>query len=361
MEIEIPRVQRSFTNYVNNLSPIRFAASDDGSIRQACYSVDGIPIVPTSRLYEIPSAMAENYGLELVSSPYPVDVWRKQAKKLSDVIGIIPPYGNSSIHVHMDIGNKPWKFIQELCGWFYALESVWYRLSGLGIRHRGEANSYKYMRPLSCPIHWVDEDAEPDDDDDDDNNRLSTRRRRERSGEYVPVINTLGLLNAKNASQFFAAYGRLDQRWGNIDHYCPQRLHGINIVSAMRQGTAELRIFNGVYRHLPTIIDICDKFYSLAERESFRMIDKPYVLGVNPDDDMAKMILFDLLQLEQSKELKDIWEATKWCKPPAVRNLIHHYRGWPKPEDTMVRQICTIGGAGSSDSGHDSFVPFVRR
>lgn len=347
IEIELQGISAKLASSVNALTPIQFDVGDDGSIRGDCAVIDGVPIVLPRRVHKLAGLTYDTIGLELISRPYRTSMWKEYAPSIGRFLNNIPTQGNSSIHVHMDIANTDWKIIQEMCGWFLKLENVLYRLSSLGMRyHRGEDNSYRYMRPLSCPIHWSSRDRNEDDS--------------ERDSSSTPVIRTRVLLDAPNASKFFSAWGRLDMRWGNTEHYCPQRLHGLNLVPVSKQGTIELRIFNGAYGFLPEVIEICSAFYQLAHTVSYKDYNYSGPLGSSAADTKVQDILYNVLGLKDTKRLKRMWDKAEWCEAPEDQDLLHHYRYSKLSDRAAIQTIVTIGSPiYTMDNGGD-FIPYWR-
>lgn len=348
IEIEIPKVGQEFLSYIQELNlNAEYSVHDDGSIRGPCYTVDGIPFVGLrSRSVSIENYIREArpIGLELVSNPVHIEPAIYDAKKLAKALRRVPPTGNASIHIHMDIAGLPYKTINNMVAWFYLLEAIMYRVSALGIRHRGEHTDYMYMRPLSAPINWVIGGDDDDNDSNDDDDEESESGQQSASiGSVEPILNINRVIAAPNASQFAFEWGRLDRYWGEGNRYIPHRLHGLNVVPVQRQGTIELRIFNGVYRYLPECIMLARDWYNLALTRSYKEAPPElfYPLGFDGvvSEDVWNFIGF-------SSDVRKVFDRSEWPKPPINRRLVHHYdrRIWMR-HDQFTRPIELFNGS----------------
>lgn len=300
MEIEIPYVSNHLES---SLEFLAHNLHDDGSLRFTNYFVDDLPIVTRNQelLVHRSGFGAQGMGLEIVTSVYEADELLPILIRLRDLIQHIPTHPRASVHIHMDVTEKPWIFVKSLCLCFYHLEAVLYRLSACGEKHRGELSfngeyqDHKYARPLSAPI--------------------ATQFR----GRTKPLIDMKHLVGSKTATEFLASWGRLDITSG---HYIAQRLHGINICPVVYQGSVELRIFNGCYRFLPEMLLIAQTLYDLAGKGD--PLDMPLLLG-GEYDVTAK----DVCEIFNA-DLTSMW-GKHWLRPIQDRNKLSHYR-----ENTLV-------------------------
>ena len=315
-------MSQEFMQYIQNLNlTTEYSLHDDGSIRGPCYTVDGIPFVGLkSRSTRVENYMREArpIGLELVSNPVHIEPAIRDAQILADALRAIPASGNASIHIHIDVAGVPYSKIRNMFAWFYLLEAVMYRISSLGIRHRGETNDYMYMRPLSMPINWVVRSDNDDDDDDEDEDNSERRR----NGYIEPLLNINRVLAAPTASHFAFEWGRLDHYWGEGDRYIPHRLHGINPVPIQRQGTVELRIFNGVYRYLPECIMLARDWYELSMNVPYSSSPPELFFPLGYDGEISDEI-WDFIGF--SSGVRKVFDRSRWCSAPRNLNLVHHY------------------------------------
>lgn len=305
LEIELPHVSTNIQNFLRRVTQCRFEIHDDGSIRNNNLAVDGVLILPmiVNGRSIVPSGTSpvDRYGLELVTSPYDAPQMLQYAHEFAEVLCKVNDTSRASIHAHTGQRNKSWRKVQRMCKWFYHLEAPLYRLSGLNRKHRGtqphngEEQDYNYCRPLSNSI-GLD---------------FGSRR------NHLPLIDIQKLFAANTASDFLAAWGRLDIYWNNLQHWCPHRLHGINIVPMMTQGTVEYRIFNGVYKYLPDVVGIVDALDTLAEQGDPDF--EPMLLGSEPNftaEDMTRLLNWDV---------RHLW-GWSWPRGCNVVALPSHYR-----------------------------------
>lgn len=316
LELEIPRVSSDVMPFITALDTgFGFVVHDDGSIRQPCYTVDNIPFVGLSKARGADQSrlMRETrpIGLELVSCPIEIDRAVSESARIANALKHITPSGNASIHVHVDVGNLSYLVINNIIGWFARLEAILYRISSLGIPHRGMQNDYMYIRPLSAPIAWWSQRGRGDDDDDDE----------ERDSDLEPIFNISNVLSADTATKMAYEWGRLDYFWseGN-SRYIPHRLHGLNPVPIMRQGTIEFRIFNGVYGHLSEALMMVRDFWRLAMTHSYTEFAYSFPLGYNRNvpDDVWHMIGF-------SDPVRKMFDRSSWPRGVENAELGHHY------------------------------------
>lgn len=354
VELEISNVSRKFLRatldnpLVSDRVP-QFSIGDDGSLRSQTFTLGGVGIQPmsskkTNRLLPTGSMPAEVVGSELISVPTHYEDWLESAPLIAKLFGHLTVSPRSSIHTHTDFNGQPWRRVQNYISWFYHLEAPLYRLARMGqpqhrgvLHYDGAPNDHRYARPLSNPIGMA----------------------AFRKSSYVPCINIDGVLNASSFSEMIANWGRLDLYWRQLGHYSAHRLHGLNIVSLVRHGTLELRLFNGCLRYFPQAVRITHGLYKLSEQPVPKGFD-PMPLGSKP-----KFTLSDIAQLldMSSDELRPLWRVDgpyEWVDGPAVRALPHHYSNdstvWYNidsyyPVNYVNNQL------GRRDSGFDDFIP----
>lgn len=329
IEIEIPGVPPDgITEHVNRVSGLEFQYSDDGSVRGDVQTIDNIPILALGKKKHLPNGYRSGraYGLELVSRPYSWAMWKERSPIVGEVLSRIPNdlAMNASIHVHIDTANLPWTFVRNLVKWYYKLEALVYRISALGMVHRGVYNDYKFTRPLSAPICWYDD------------------------GTLMPIMNIGDVMAAKSASQLMKSWGRLDLSWGEIPHYCPQRLHVLNLVPLQTLGTTEVRAYNGEYRYLPFIIDFSFSMFNLAMEQDADDYPHTHLLGDAPE--LSEQHYSNLLQLDFGK----IFRITKWQRGIDDVLRSHHYNAYHTPSlDSRMKRISTMSRHGERDSDDD--------
>lgn len=319
LEVEFRGVDRdALRSTMRKLNGNRFSIDlhDDGSIRFPSYRIADVPLLAhhiRGRALLPPGAeQMSAYGPEVVTGV----LTRQQAIDcsyfLSDLLYKVPETETASIHVHTS-GFQDWKHIHNLLLWFYYLEAPLYRLAGLGKSHRGEKNDYKFCRPLS--------------------NSIALRKGRE---GYVPLIDIGKLITARNFTELLYSWGRMDFYWHEgIGHYCPHRLHGINIVPLPRIGTVELRIFNGVYRYIADALRISLALYDQAKLGPPPDTMIPMVLGEQPNFTLAQMN--EILGFDVSPA---IW-GKRWPSGAMNDELLSHYSSYNDaiPNDILMRSV----------------------
>lgn len=253
VEIEIQDLSRHGLPGLDNI--VRHSVHDDGSIRSPTYQVAGIGVIPQKDERGEPilcnfMTQERDFGLEVVTQPYTFGEFYSIADKVAAFFGHVPQTPRTSIHIHVDVGGAPWTYIKNVILWARQLEAPLYRIAAGGGIHRGERsykgkiNDHRYARPFSAPIaaEWGDE------------------------GELRPLIDWDALATSRTASEFLRSWGRLDMAWNEgLTHYCPHRLHMLNLASVMRQGTLEWRLFDGIYRHLPLFLRVVYGVHELAQ------------------------------------------------------------------------------------------------
>lgn len=339
LECEIPHITAATASLVNWC---RVEIHDDGSVRNDNYTIDGVAVLPMHRhehlVYPSGAVVTDRFGAEIVTKPYDYHELHQHAATLASLFGHVPTTPRASIHVHVDVIDRPWTYVQNLVRWFLVLEAPLFRISALGEQHRGvqwfsdpqhrERGRYQqdhnYARPLTNSVG------------------VAHGRRR------VPLIDAAGLLSATTASDFVAAWGRMDLYWGELQRYCPHRLHALNLVPLLTHHTVEWRLFNGRYRYLPKVLEVIRAMHVLAERPvPYDFIAMP--LGSQPSwtaDEMSELLQMDV---------RDVW-GHGWVPGCRVTAASHHYRGdlpMPSRDELSVRRIWN--NAGQDDDGSASF------
>lgn len=339
LECEIPHITARTASLVDWC---RVDIHDDGSIRNENYTIDDVAILPMRRrnqlIYPSGVMLTDRFGAEIVTQPYEYEELRAHAVSLASMFGHVPTTPRSSIHVHVDVIDKPWTYVQNLMKWFVALEAPLYRLSALGEEHRGVQwfedpqhrdrglvqQDHNYARPLTNSIG------------------ISNGRRN------VPLIDIAKLLTADTASSFVSAWGRLDLYWGGLPHYCPHRLHAINIVPLLKHHTIEWRMFNGRYRFIPKVLDIVHAMHKLAERPF------PDAFPVMPLGSKPKFTATEMSVL-LGVDVYDVW-GSAWVPGCREYALASHYRGDFQASPLNIFRVADIwNNARVLDEGRSDF------
>lgn len=327
-------------------TPILYSIHDDGSTRETTYrlAVDGEVLAIAPHVIHrggrehiiLPYGVTngDSIGLEMVTRPHTYNVLREHLPGLSEFLAPVPQTPRTSIHVHVDIAYVPWVAVRNVLKWAHALEAVLYRLSCGGMMHRGERDykgrytDHMFARPLSNPIGAVWGTV----------------------GSNKPLILWDRLMAAKTASEFTAYWGRADMYFSgyqNLPHYVGHRLHMINLVSALRYGTLEWRLFDALYDRINLIVDVVVAIHRLGYSE--RQPDfEPMPLGSEPDvDHLWVSRLLDM-------DVEPLW-GKRWPKGCQVDARDPHYGRISIPTLTQT-EILTM----RHDSG-DDYVPLARR
>jgi len=279
---------------------------DDGSIRRYNYAINDTPVIPISvngrDFFPVGAERIDHYGPEIVTRPYDKHGILELAGELGEALCKIPENSRASIHVHVS-GFKTWEHIQRLIWFMYTFEAPMFRISALGGRHRGELsydgnpNDYRYCRPLSNPIHIVTRDGM----------------------KRVPLINIDGILDATSFGEMLKYWGRLDYFWneGGLQHYCPHRLHCINIAPLLRHQTVEFRLFNGVPKYLQDVLALVIRIYELTEDWNYSR--EPMLLGTTPD-----FTANEFSEILGGMDITHLW-GNYWPKGVVDTRLLSHY------------------------------------
>ncbi len=321
---------------------LEFTTHDDGSVRGPTYTAGHLSVFPQHNELGRPILSAgmqagPRYGLELVTRPYEYYEFLPLMDKAALVLSHLPQTSRTSVHIHVDVAGEPWTYVRNVLLWAHALEAILFRLScGGGIHrgsreHEGTPNDHRYARPLSSPIaiDW--------------------------EGTTKPLIVWNKLAKATTASEFVAAWGRLDLYWNaGLAHYCPHRLHMLNLASVMRQGTLEWRLFDGLYEHLGSFARTVYAVHRLASEGE---PDFSYVLGCDaagPAVDhqwVSRLLDFDC---------EPMW-GSNWQTACANKLLRSHYNDAPSLPAFASRGVQTINNKRIVDSGSSDFALFTRR
>lgn len=334
-EIEVAKLGREAT--AGLISWLKFDTHDDGSLREQTFSVGDIAVYPQIDEKGAPIVslgMSQNqraFGLEIVTNPYPYIDMIPIATKLAMYLRHIPQNPRTSIHLHVDADRMTWREAQSLLIWAHALEAVIYRIACAGQQHRGcrayrgDLNDHKFARPLSAPIgsEWS-------------------------NGMIAPLIAWDQIKNAKSASEFVAAWGRLDLYWGHgMEHYMPHRLHMINLAAILRTGTIEWRVFDGIYEFIPQFVQFVYAVHSLADK--LQPPDFEFTLGTTPGVD-ARWVS-NLLDMD----VEPLW-GSNWQAGCSRLNPMAHYPNRPVLATVDYKRIRPI----QYDDGSDKAPLFIR-
>jgi len=347
LEVEIPGITRAAAEAARDFG--RMDIHNDGSLRIPTYAIKEsgqcvLPMKNKAASFIIPSGCAPidmggrgGFGAEIVTSPYPYRDMLGIAKKIGEYFGHIPTHPRASIHVHVDVGNRPWRYVQNVIRWFVHLEAPLYRIAAFNERHRGElafegeANNHRYARPITNSIYMYN---------------------RDKNDELVASINVADLLEAKTASSMLKAWGRMDRLWRGADSkYIPHRLHGLNITPIQYQGTLEWRIFNGSYRHTALIIELVNAIHEIALKSTPDF--KPMYLGGKYE--FSAKDFYNIVGVDVSH----VW-GKKWGNPCTPQ--VGHYNQRNENYFRLSERVFTVtNNNGSDDNSKDDFVLYRRR
>jgi hypothetical protein len=328
---------------------------DDRSVRGDTFVADGVPIVPMVRnrkgydRYIVPSGVGPSraVGLESITKPMSEAEAYEFAEYVSIMFGHVPQTARSSIHIHMDVAGKSWRFVQNMLKICYLLEAPLYKLAsgGVGKIHRGsrvnhddgQYNDYRFVRPISNGIGVYFDST------------------------LAPLVDPEALFSANSASAFIAAWGRLDYVMNDAEmrnsHYLPHRLHGFNLHSVLRQGTFEFRLFDAVYAKLPSMLDLVLAIYRNAE--SGKMPDCGHLpLGSKPYDITATW-LSDYFGFDVGR----LWSISDpWPEPTRQVRLNHYHDRSPLFLPTLeeVEVMSIKNNTGQRDVGGFEFSLYKR-
>jgi hypothetical protein len=387
LELELPGF--SAVAYREVFSYIEHRWADDGSVREQTYVIDGLPIAFRQRdsrgQVVLPSGVgsweAGFTGAELVTEPYPYRELRPLAQRLAIDLQTLKAVPEASIHIHVDVADQPWAYVQNLLKIVAFLEAPLMRIAAGGRgSHRGTSqnrprvsgrvaarrtyNDYRYARPLSDPIGVENQ-----------------------HGDRIPLIDLDLLLGARSASEFYAAWGRLDllcsSASSGLRHYVPHRLHMVNLYSVPRQGTFEWRLFDAVYQHLRVFLDVVAAIHVLAALEPAidlrSILRQPYPMtlarmymeqkgmaGSSPEQVTQESYeirgrLEALFQdaLGKPVSLHSVWGPT-WMAPTKEAARASHYESWSMAtvSHQSVRRI--VNSYGNTDDGSAGFILYHR-
>lgn len=372
VEIELEYVSPTASGQFAQL--LRHKLDNDGSLRHQTYNINGVPIV-WSDPESVPSYFMPDdreFGVELVSDVYAVEDMRTALRNITPYLSHVPVTAASSIHFHVDVADTSWTVVQRVMRWAYHLEAVLFRLSCAGETHRGEMlyqgrndnkpgpNDYRFTRPLSAPmgIHIAEKMPMRVGDGRDDNRALlAALRNAGGGGEVRPLINLDKLLNARSASEFVAAWGRMDLYWNipggeRLEHYVPHRLHMVNPCAILRHGCLEWRLTDGRYAHMARMFDVILAIHRLASA-GVEPTFEPMPLGREYDVDAGRVS--DLLGVD----VKPMW-GHRWPGATVVADRLSHYGKFSVPSIEM-KPVERINNMREMDKGGIDFALYRRK
>lgn len=329
IEVEFTQIpQQGFDGFD---SGIKFTPHNDGSTRGPTFVLQGtnIPIIlqRDQNNFIMCSGIQQQreYGMELVSDVHTLGHVKRNINKFVRHVRHINKDPKTSIHLHVDIADRPWTYTKNVILWARHLEAILYRLAAGGDEHRGSENNYKFCRPLSNPI-----------------------------GAYagvamkaIPLIDWKRFVQSTSLSEMLSAWGRLDWHCAvdNLPHYIGHRLHSVNLISAVRQGTLEWRVFDALYGNLALFIAVVEGIHKLGASGPPDDRIQAYDLGDNADiecDQISELLGVDVAP---------IW-GYKWQPKPKS--------DWPEPHYGAVRlpkdPLCMY----KYDDGSDTCVIYRR-
>lgn len=213
------------------------------------------------------------------------------------------PTERASIHVHVNYLGAKTGDIRALIRQFLNYESVLYRLScGYAGNHRGVINDYQYTRPLSSPIMV-------------------------HTPEGSAAAIHQAVFNCNSFSEMLFNWTRIDMIVRDAPHYHPGRLHGLNLVPFLRQGSMEFRLFNSTMDG-----DLVWAWATLCSRLA-RYADNNWdERNPSPLGDRKKGFepnaWFALLGIPEEAHaiLMDVWANTPWLPEPGRAGFEHYGR-----------------------------------
>lgn len=281
LEVEIENAPVSIVNHLNKRG-LGLFYSDDGSCRGHGESWAGGFVLPKKHNWWRCFSSTHYYGLEIKTQPLNDDKAADVALGLDMALKGIPFSPRASIHIHADYRGLPWTKVKDLILDFHKFEREWYKISTLGVTHRGTENHFRYCRPLSSPIGV------------------------ESGSGIVPLFSMEDIEKASTATDLAVAWGRLDLVWKRNRRYVPHRLHGLNITNLTNLGTVEIRVFNAVYGRIGEALDIFQTFVYA----SIEGIDRE-----RPNKELYKQV-FGLKSLAPYKDV---------ILPAYGDTVLHHY------------------------------------
>jgi hypothetical protein len=156
-------------------------------------------------------------------------------------------------------------------------------------------------------------------------------------------------------------------------HYVPHRLHMLNLLAVMRQGTMEWRLFDGVYKRLPEFLRLVLAIHKLAHSYKEPPF-APMLVGTEPPAFLTAEWMSDCIGMDVSK----LWGGSSsssssspsssssfWPGPIKNAARLHHYGdfGWQIPvlEPSLTSMAPFMNNVGRHDDGSNGFSLFVRR
>lgn len=318
VEVELESVAQ---NAFETLKPrFRFSIHDDGSTRGPTYTIGGgeLSVIPQmdDKGRPITCSGMENggqYGMELVTYPETAKfILSESGPFLSAHLKHIKKTGRTSIHLHVDVADRPWVYIKNTILWARYLEAILFRLASGGESHRGEQNNYRFCRPLSNPIgaYWG------------------------QSRKMTGLINWDLFLRSSTLSEMLFSWGRLDQiaAQGRGQHYIGHRLHMVNLASVIRQGTLEWRLFDALYGNINQFVQLTMAVHLLGA--SGPPPDLTFAdLGDAPDltcDQVSEIVKMDV---------SPMW-GYRWQNAPESDHPAPHYNELRfAREDLIIQQL----------------------
>jgi hypothetical protein len=297
-------------------------------------SVEGISRLSSLRLEDVEGQkVAEILGIgnnvtsgfEIVSQPinFSSDNWKGQLKTLlNDLMkrGETEISERASIHIHVYCPVNPEVF-KNIIRLGKITENLFFRIGGMGYKHRGLSNSYAYCRPFSGKGPHV----------------VHVNQR----GRYGQCLNIEDILNRQFSFDEIGTY------WGDLlngnGKYVPVRYLWLNprniilsLIGNRNAPTLEFRIFNKSlnFKYFIAIIALCCEFvkvcYSKLPKQTEDIIN-PF--NVDDSEHLVKILNTYFSDIDPS-HLKTLEEIIYMSHPIAVPDefvfshlLVHPTRG----------------------------------
>lgn len=189
-------------------------------------------------------------GFEIVTKPLSKTEMRDTICKIVNAISrggeIFSP--RSSIHVHIGYP-RGFIFLKTAMALGLKVESLMYKIAGMGMHYRGETNRSAYARALANPPVV------------------------RATNSKLYLLDPAGARDSSNMMDFWQKLG-LDYR---IEHnrYTPLRYFGLNIYSVLLRGTMEWRYFNFSFspKKVQAVTSLCQFITDLMVRVPLDVIE----------------------------------------------------------------------------------------
>ncbi len=285
-------------------------------------------------------AAREVLGVEFVSSPMTMEVFRAAVRRLMGILRTMgEPEQSSRASIHIHIGCQPeLRTLQNVLKLFAYVEPLFYRLGGMGYEFRGGKNNSIYCRPITTkcgpPVVMAENE------------------------KYYSIFNIQHLLNADDMQEFWYAMAVDTER---IQRYHPSRYFGLNVFSTILHGTLEFRFFNKTLDHMKinAVASLCQCIteWAVEAREgSYEIPNKKstdeelldFLLKLIKDNEIFKMADID------TYTLRNIISSTPEYKVPEFFVKTHLMGKWVMSDYWLDH--CERGRVGRDDVIDSGFI-----